>query len=351
MAPTGVDLSQPGQPRCTGRGWRRRGGGAARQQLGVSCLGVGAEQVVFTSAPPKRTTWPQGLGEARWRPGATWLPWASDTGPCFESAALPGGTAFSLTVLPVGADGLVTWSSWRRLRPDTVLVKRGWRQTRSGCLSALASTPRCVLCGGTIAFHCDGARPSARFPCSRPELASICSASAHKIYGPKGDRPPGDRSSLNLAPTAWRRPEGACAAAPARSLIVGLAGGRGAGYGRPREPPGAAGGLRDRLLAGLLALAGLRPTAAWRRAWPQPQPQLFDGVEATACTAAAAAAGGERGSACSSGTLTLPGRPGSLAGRRRRIDSLWPGAQPTAEEDRFGRRPRDRERGNLRHNR
>jgi len=94
---------------------------------------------------------------------------------------------WSLTVLPVGQDGLVDPAAVRAaLRPDTVLVSVMHANNETGVIQPIAEIGAVTRAAGVL-FHCDAVQSAGKIPFdverAQVDLASL---SAHKMYGPKG---------------------------------------------------------------------------------------------------------------------------------------------------------------------
>ncbi|NQV10736.1 MAG: cysteine desulfurase [Cyanobacteria bacterium] len=254
----------------------------ARQQLG-GLLGVGAEQVVFTSGATEANNLAlKGLAEARLSRGRHLVCLASEHRAVLDPLRYLAGHGFSLTVLPVGPDGLVDLEQLEAaLRPDTVLVSVMAANNEIGVLQPLAAIG--ALCRRRhIAFHCDGAQAFGQIPLQPTELGiDLLSLSGHKIYGPKGIGALVIDPALSLAPQqhGGGQEGGLRGGTLPVPLIVGLAKAAELAEADRESRRVRLGGLRDQLLARLLALGGVRLNGSLEARLAHNLNLSFDGVD------------------------------------------------------------------------
>ena len=94
---------------------------------------------------------------------------------------------FEITLVPPGADGVVTAESIQAaLRPDTLLVSVMHVNNETGVVQPIEEIAT-VLKGHPAFFHVDAAQSFGKMlPALRNPRVELISVSAHKIYGPKG---------------------------------------------------------------------------------------------------------------------------------------------------------------------
>ncbi|MCP9800886.1 cysteine desulfurase family protein [Synechococcus sp. RedBA-s] len=225
-------------------------------------LGVAPQQVVFTSGATEANNLAiKGLVEARRQRGRHLLTLATEHRAVLEPLRYLAGHGFELTVLPVQPDGLVDLNRFSEaLRDDTLLVSVMSANNEIGVLQPLAAIG--ALCRERgIALHSDGAQVFGHQAIHPGELGiDLFSLSGHKLYGPKGI------GALVIAPGISPAPQqhgggqegglrGGTLPVP---LIVGLQRAAELASHDWEERQQRLGGLRDRLLAGLLELGGVQ---------------------------------------------------------------------------------------------
>jgi len=92
-----------------------------------------------------------------------------------------------VTVLPVHPDGLLDLDRLRRaIRPETVLVSVMWANNETGVIQPVCEIG--AMCReNRVLFHTDASQAFGKLPLRVAEAGiDLMSATAHKIYGPKG---------------------------------------------------------------------------------------------------------------------------------------------------------------------
>lgn len=118
-----------------------------------------------------------------------------------ETARYLETQGFAITVLGVGADGLIDLAALAAaLGPDVALVSVMAVNNEIGVVQPLAEIAAAVHAAGAL-FHCDAAQGFGKIPLDMPALGiDLVSLSAHKIYGPKGIGALVLRTGLDLEP-------------------------------------------------------------------------------------------------------------------------------------------------------
>ena len=250
------------------------------------------------------------------------------------------GEGFSVTLLPVGADGLVSPACVAEaIREDTCLVSVMYANNEIGTIQPIAEIGAVCRERG-VPFHTDAVQAAGALPLGVGELqVDMLSLSAHKFHGPKGAGVLYARRGLPLAnlleggaQERGKRPgtenvpaimgmaaalEEACAARVASSTKIGA--------------------LRDRLIAGLSAIPHAALNGDAVRRLPGNVSFCFEGIEGESLLLLLDEAGiaASSGSACTSGSLEPShvllaiGRPHEVAHGSLRLTL---GAENTAEE-------------------
>ncbi|MCX5931005.1 MAG: cysteine desulfurase family protein [Cyanobacteria bacterium] len=225
-------------------------------------LGVAPRQVVFTSGATEANNLAiKGLVEARRQRGRHLLTLATEHRAVLEPLRYLAGHGFELTVLPVQLDGLVDLNRFSEaLRDDTLLVSVMAANNEIGVLQPLAAIG--ALCRERgIALHSDGAQVFGHQPIHPGELGlDLFSLSGHKLYGPKGIGALVLAEGIVLAPQqhGGGQEGGLRGGTLPVPLIVGLQRAAELASHDREARQRRLGGLRDRLLAGLLELGGVR---------------------------------------------------------------------------------------------
>jgi cysteine desulfurase len=189
---------------------------------------------------------------------------------------------FPLTVLPVEPDGLLALPALEQaLGDDTLLVSVMAANNEIGVLQPLA--PIGALCRERGAlFHCDAAQAVGHVPLNLAESGiDLLSISGHKLYGPKGIgallRRPG--VALTAQQLGGGQEGGLRGGTLPVPLIVGLATALALALADRQVRAGRLAALRDRLLAGLQELGGVRVNGSLAARLPHNLNVTIEGVE------------------------------------------------------------------------
>jgi len=174
-----------------------------------------------------------------------------------ETARHLESRGFPLTVLPVGADGIVDPDRVERaLGDDVALVSVMWVNNEVGTIQPVREIAALAHAAGAL-FHCDAVQAAGRFPIAVGELgADLLSLAGHKLGGPPGAAALYARRRLRLVPLVHGGHQERSRRAGTEDLAA-LAGlGAVVGWARARlaaDEPARLGARGERLLAGLLA--------------------------------------------------------------------------------------------------
>jgi cysteine desulfurase len=216
----------------------------------------------------------------------------------------------SVTVLPVGADGLVDPDAVRRaITPRTVLISIMHANNEIGTLHPVDEIGRVARDAGVL-FHCDAAQSVGKVPLDVAAMhIDLLAFTAHKLYGPKGcgalyvrGRPPRVRLAAQMHGGGHER--------GLRSGTLNVPGAVGLGHacavaaGEMEAEQARVGALRQRLHDGLvcqLDAVALNGHATRRLAGNLNL--SFSGIEGDSLLAALPDVALSSGSACTSATL------------------------------------------------
>jgi len=174
-----------------------------------------------------------------------------------ETARHLESRGFPLTVVPVGADGIVDPECVARaLGDDVALVSVMWVNNEVGTIQPVREIAALAHAAGAL-FHCDAVQAAGRIPIAVGELgADLLSLAGHKLGGPPGAAALYARRRLRLVPLVHGGHQERSRRAGTEDLAA-LAGlGAVAGWAQRRlaaDEPARLGALGGRLCAGLLA--------------------------------------------------------------------------------------------------
>ncbi|TFH86988.1 aminotransferase class V-fold PLP-dependent enzyme [Billgrantia azerbaijanica] len=215
---------------------------------------------------------------------------------------------FEVTWLSPGRDGRVTPEQLREaLREDTVLVSLMAVNNELGCIHDLAALAEVAHAGGA-AFHVDAAQAAGRLPLDVAQLGiDLLSLSGHKVYGPKGIGALYVRRSPDIRVEALIHGGGHERGMRSGTLPTHQIAGMGEAFAlatAEREADQARiTALRDRLLDGLVDLAGVHRNTVLEVAVPNILNLAFEGVEGESLLMALRDVALSTGSACNSASV------------------------------------------------
>lgn len=236
----------------------------ARGQV-ADLIGARANEVFFTSGGTEADNWAlRGAMQANRAKGNHLIITPFEHHAVLDQAEALGREGFEVTFLQLEPNtGLVTVDALRAaMRPDTVLISIMAVNNEIGtiqdikalCTAAKELDPKVI-------FHTDGVQAAGTIPLNVKELGvDMMTISGHKIYGPKGVGALYIKKGFKLAPSQVGGGQERKMRSGTENLpgIVGM--GKAAELARLELPERAAHAraMRDRFLAGVLQLEGVR---------------------------------------------------------------------------------------------
>ncbi|HAJ27553.1 MAG TPA: cysteine desulfurase NifS [Syntrophus sp. (in: bacteria)] len=159
----------------------------ARERI-ASFLGAAPGEIVFTSGGTESNNMAvKGVAYARRGKGNHIITSAIEHNSVLEPCHFLEKDGFEITILPVDGDGLVDPDDVRRAITDkTILISIMHANNEIGTIQPIAEIGRLARELG-IYFHTDAVQTLGHLPFSVDDLnVDLLSASAHKLYGPKG---------------------------------------------------------------------------------------------------------------------------------------------------------------------
>ena len=159
----------------------------ARQRI-AAFLGVKPAEIVFTSGGTESDNFAiKGVAYANRKRGDHIVTSAVEHHAVLETCRFLETEGFRVTYLPVDGDGLVDPAAVARAITDkTILVSIMHANNEIGTIQPIAEIGRLVR-ERSVYFHTDAVQSFGHLPFTAAELhVDMLSASAHKLYGPKG---------------------------------------------------------------------------------------------------------------------------------------------------------------------
>jgi cysteine desulfurase len=252
----------------------------------AAAVGAGPDAVVFTSGATEANNLAlKGVTEAaltRGTPRRRLVTLASEHRAVLDPIAWLERRGFPLTVLPVGADGLIDPARLEAaLGEDVLLLSVMAANNEIGVLQPLEAIGRLCRARGVL-LHCDAAQAVGHVPVSiEASGIDLLSLSGHKLYGPKGIGALVVRPGVPLAAQqhGGGQERGLRAGSLAVPLIVGLGEAVRLALADRRERAARLGALRDRLWEGLQALGDVRLNGDPQRRLPHNLNVTVGGVD------------------------------------------------------------------------
>ncbi|WP_206214610.1 cysteine desulfurase NifS [Adlercreutzia sp. ZJ242] len=160
---------------------------AARASI-ASLIGASPREVYFTSGGSEADNWAiKGFARANAGKGRHLVTSAVEHHAVLHACEALEREGFEVTYLPVDAEGLVSPADFEAaLRPDTILASVMFANNEIGTLQPVGELARIAHEHG-VAFHTDAVQALGHEAVDVRELGvDMLSASAHKLYGPKG---------------------------------------------------------------------------------------------------------------------------------------------------------------------
>lgn len=151
-------------------------------------IGAKPREVYFTSGGSESDNWAvKGVARANAKKGRHVITSSIEHHAVLHACEALEREGFEITYLPVDADGLVKPETLAAaLRPDTVLVSVMLANNEIGTVQPIAELARMAHEAGAL-FHTDAVQAFGHEPVNVDDLGcDLLSASAHKLYGPKG---------------------------------------------------------------------------------------------------------------------------------------------------------------------
>jgi cysteine desulfurase len=151
-------------------------------------IGAEANEIIFTSGATEANNLAiKGVAEAYIDRGRHLITIATEHSAVLNPCRYLETVGFEVTVLPVGADGLLDLGLLEQaIRSDTILVSVMVANNEIGVIQPLAAIgSRCQKRG--VLFHCDAAQAIGKIHLDVTTMQiDLMSLTAHKIHGPKG---------------------------------------------------------------------------------------------------------------------------------------------------------------------
>jgi cysteine desulfurase len=169
-------------------GWRAEEAVEAARAQVAALIGATPRELVWTSGATESNNLAiKGVAEFHAGKGKHLVTVATEHKAVLDSMHALERRGWSLTVLPVGRDGLLDPATLKAaLRPDTVLVSVMHANNETGVVQPIAELGAITRAAGVL-FHCDAVQSAGKIPfdVERAQI-DLASLSAHKMYGPKG---------------------------------------------------------------------------------------------------------------------------------------------------------------------
>ncbi|MFN2354909.1 MAG: cysteine desulfurase family protein [Desulfopila sp.] len=160
---------------------------AARSQV-AGILGCTASEVLFTSGGTESNNQVlKSIAGGRYAKGTHLITSSIEHPAILEVCRFMEGHGFTVTILPVDTDGLVSLSNVAAaIRPDTIMISIMHANNEVGTIQPIAEIAALARRYG-ILMHTDAAQSVGKIPTRVDDLGvDLLSVAGHKIYAPKG---------------------------------------------------------------------------------------------------------------------------------------------------------------------
>ncbi|MGI8934310.1 MAG: cysteine desulfurase family protein [Phormidesmis sp.] len=169
-------------------GWEAEAGVKRAREIVAAAINADPVEIVFTSGATEANNLAiKGVAEAYMAGGKHIITVQTEHSAVLDPCRYLESLGFSVTYLPVGADGLISLSQLAQaFRPDTILVSVMAANNEIGVLQPISEIGQ--MCRDRqVIFHTDAAQALGKVPLDVQAMKiDLLSMTAHKLYGPKG---------------------------------------------------------------------------------------------------------------------------------------------------------------------
>lgn len=169
-------------------GWEAEAGVKRAREIVAAAINADPVEIVFTSGATEANNLAiKGVAEAYMAGGKHIITVQTEHSAVLAPCRYLESLGFSVTYLPVGADGLIDLSQLAQaFRPDTILVSVMAANNEIGVLQPISEIGQ--MCRDRqVIFHTDAAQALGKVPLDVQAMKiDLLSMTAHKLYGPKG---------------------------------------------------------------------------------------------------------------------------------------------------------------------
>jgi cysteine desulfurase len=169
-------------------GWEAEAGINTAREILAAAINADPVEIIFTSGATEANNLAiKGIAESYMAEGKHIITVQTEHSAVLAPCRYLETLGFSVTYLPVNADGLIDLSALAAaFRPETILVSVMAANNEIGVLQPIAEMGK--LCADrNILFHTDAAQALGKIPLDVQAMhIDVMSITAHKLYGPKG---------------------------------------------------------------------------------------------------------------------------------------------------------------------